>query len=107
MIPKFFKKETIFLLAVAMGKPLQIDMATCNKTWPSYTTVKVEVDLLGHFPKRINRIKKKSGVVGIFMEEVVHQPLSRSCRFSESLKSCSVAAIPEYICPYCRYVDGT
>ncbi|XP_060170631.1 uncharacterized protein LOC132601566 [Lycium barbarum] len=35
-------------------------MATANKTRPSCARVKVEVDLLGEFPKRINiRIKKK------------------------------------------------
>ncbi|KAK4726526.1 hypothetical protein R3W88_031443 [Solanum pinnatisectum] len=52
--PIFFGKETVFSLAAAVGKPLQIDMATWNKTRPSCARVKVEVDLLGEFPKRIN-----------------------------------------------------
>lgn len=36
-------------------------MAISNKTRPSYTRVKVEVDLLGDFPKRTNiEIKKEN-----------------------------------------------
>ncbi|KAH0712323.1 hypothetical protein KY289_008282 [Solanum tuberosum] len=45
----FFGKETVFSLAVAVGKPLQVDMATSNKTRPSCARSKVEVDLLGNF----------------------------------------------------------
>ncbi|WMV42911.1 hypothetical protein MTR67_036296 [Solanum verrucosum] len=52
--PNFFGKEAIFSLAAAVGKPLQVDLATQNKTRPSCARVKVEVDLLGNFPKRIN-----------------------------------------------------
>lgn len=33
---------------------MQVDLATQNKTKPSCTKVKVEVGLLGDFPKRIN-----------------------------------------------------
>ncbi|WMV42195.1 hypothetical protein MTR67_035580 [Solanum verrucosum] len=44
----------MFSLASAVGKPLQVDLATQNKTRPSCARVKVEVDLLGEFPKRIN-----------------------------------------------------
>ncbi|KAG5611553.1 hypothetical protein H5410_022834 [Solanum commersonii] len=51
--PIFFGKEAVFLLAAAVGKPLQVDMATKNQTRPSCTRVKVEVDLLKEFPKRI------------------------------------------------------
>ncbi|XP_060194982.1 uncharacterized protein LOC132624180 [Lycium barbarum] len=59
--PNYFMKEAIFSLASTVGKPLQVDMATANKTRPSCARVKVEVDLLGEFPKRINiRMKKKS-----------------------------------------------
>ncbi|KAK4729937.1 hypothetical protein R3W88_022925 [Solanum pinnatisectum] len=52
--PNFFGKEAIFLLASAVGKPLQVDMATQHKTRPSCARVKVEVDLMGDFPIRIN-----------------------------------------------------
>ncbi|KAH0650283.1 hypothetical protein KY284_030195 [Solanum tuberosum] len=39
-------------------------MATQNRTRPSCARVKVEVDLLGDFPKRINiGMRKKSGEV--------------------------------------------
>uniref|UniRef100_M1BH23 Non-LTR retroelement reverse transcriptase n=1 Tax=Solanum tuberosum TaxID=4113 RepID=M1BH23_SOLTU len=51
--PIFFGKEAVFSLAAAVGKPLQVDMATRNQTRPSCARVKVEVDLLREFPKRI------------------------------------------------------
>ncbi|KAG5585127.1 hypothetical protein H5410_045561 [Solanum commersonii] len=62
--PNFFGKEAIFSLASAVGKPLQVDMATQNKTRPSCARVKVEVDLMGYFPIRINvGVRKKTGEV--------------------------------------------
>uniref|UniRef100_A0A0V0ITN9 Putative ovule protein n=1 Tax=Solanum chacoense TaxID=4108 RepID=A0A0V0ITN9_SOLCH len=62
--PNFFGKEAIFSLAAAVGKPLQLDMATLNKTRPSCARVKVEVDLMGEFPTRINvGMRKKTGEV--------------------------------------------
>ncbi|KAH0675185.1 hypothetical protein KY285_022986 [Solanum tuberosum] len=62
--PNFFGRETIFSLAAAMGKPLQVDMATRNQARPSCARVKVEVDLLGEFPKRIKiGMKKTNGEV--------------------------------------------
>lgn len=52
----------VFSLAAAVGKPLQVDLATKNQTRPSYARVKVEVDLLSEFPKCINvGVKKKTG----------------------------------------------
>lgn len=48
-----FGKEAIFSLARAVGKPLQVGIATRNQTRPSYGRVKVEVDLLQEFSKRI------------------------------------------------------
>ncbi|KAH0706083.1 hypothetical protein KY285_010615 [Solanum tuberosum] len=60
--PNFFGKETIFSLAAAVGKPLQVDMATRNQTRPSCARVKVEVDLMKEFPKRIKiGMRKQSG----------------------------------------------
>lgn len=57
----FFARKTVFCLAAAIEKPFQVDLATQNKIRPSYTRVKVEVDLLGEFPKRINiGMKKKT-----------------------------------------------
>ncbi|KAG5596571.1 hypothetical protein H5410_037803 [Solanum commersonii] len=58
--PNFFGKETISSLAAAVGKPLHVDMATKNQTRPSCARVKVEVDLLKEFPKRINIGFKRS-----------------------------------------------
>ncbi|WMV47050.1 hypothetical protein MTR67_040435 [Solanum verrucosum] len=51
--PNFFGKKAVFSLAAVVGKPLQGDMATRNQTRPSCARVKVEVDLLREFPKRI------------------------------------------------------
>ncbi|XP_049364228.1 uncharacterized protein LOC125828976 [Solanum verrucosum] len=48
--PTFFVKESIFSLAYAIGKPLQLDSATINKTRPSCARVKVQVDLLCDLP---------------------------------------------------------
>ncbi|KAG5590708.1 hypothetical protein H5410_041222 [Solanum commersonii] len=53
-------KPTYFLKA-RNGKSLHIDIATKNQSRPSCTKVKVEVDLLQDFPKRMNvGIKKAS-----------------------------------------------
>lgn len=46
LAPNFFGKESIFSIAAAVGKPLQVDTATSNKTRPSCARVKVEVDLM-------------------------------------------------------------
>lgn len=47
-----------------VGKLLQVGLATENKTRPSCARVKVEMDLLGEFPKRIKiGIKKGAGEV--------------------------------------------
>ncbi|KAG5620172.1 hypothetical protein H5410_005390 [Solanum commersonii] len=62
--PNFFGKEAIFSLAAAVGKPLQVDMATQKKTRPSCARVKAEVERLGEFPKRINMgVRKRTGEV--------------------------------------------
>jgi len=59
--PNFFVKESLFNLAQAIEKSLHIDIATKNQSKPSCAKVKVEVDLLQDFPKRMNvGIKKAS-----------------------------------------------
>lgn len=64
LTPNFFGEEAIFSLTAAVGKPLQVDLATMNKTGPNWAIVKVEVDLLGDFPKRIKiGIKKRASEV--------------------------------------------
>lgn len=44
-------EEVAFSLAPAVGKSLQDNLATKNQTQPSCARVKVELDLLGDFPK--------------------------------------------------------
>jgi len=59
--PNFFVQESLFTMAKAVGKPLHVDMATKNKSRPSCAKIKVKVDLLRDFPKRINvGVKKDS-----------------------------------------------
>lgn len=54
LLPTFYVKEVIFSLASAVGKSLQLDMATMNKTRPSCARVKVQIDLLAELPKFVN-----------------------------------------------------
>ncbi|KAG5580239.1 hypothetical protein H5410_050866 [Solanum commersonii] len=62
--PNFFGKETIISMVAAVGRPLQVDMATQNKTRSSCARVKVEVGLLGECLKRINiGMRKNTGEV--------------------------------------------
>ncbi|KAG5630884.1 hypothetical protein H5410_002601 [Solanum commersonii] len=79
--PNFFGRETIFYLAAAVGKPLQVDLATNNKTRPSCARVKVEVDLLGHFPKRVNvGIKKNTGEIVAKWIDIKYDYLPKYCK---------------------------
>lgn len=54
-----FGKEALFSLAMALGKPLQVNMATKNETRLSCARVKVKADLLSEFPKRIKIVVRK------------------------------------------------
>ncbi|KAG5577692.1 hypothetical protein H5410_057826 [Solanum commersonii] len=51
LLPTFFVKEVLFSLASVVGKPLQLALATINKTHPSCARVKVQVDLLAEKPE--------------------------------------------------------
>ncbi|KAH0638023.1 hypothetical protein KY289_037938 [Solanum tuberosum] len=53
LLPTFLVKESLFSLASAVGNPVQLDLATINKTRPSCARVKVLVDLKGNFPKSV------------------------------------------------------
>ncbi|WMV49188.1 hypothetical protein MTR67_042573 [Solanum verrucosum] len=66
--PNFFVKEVVFSLASAVGKPLQVDMATKNQSRPSCARVKVEVDLLSDFSKRI-KIGVRKQITGDVVEK--------------------------------------
>lgn len=48
------QKGINFFTTTTVGKQVQVDLATKNKTRPSCSRVKVEVDLQREFPKRIN-----------------------------------------------------
>lgn len=63
LLPTFFGKETIFSLAIGIGKPIYVDAATTNKTRPSCARVKIQVDLLGDLPDCVEiEIKNKENV---------------------------------------------
>ena len=47
--PNYFGEEVVFSLALAVGKPLQVDLSTKNKTRPSCARVKVDGNLLTEF----------------------------------------------------------
>ncbi|KAK4706968.1 hypothetical protein R3W88_033478 [Solanum pinnatisectum] len=79
--PNFFGKETIFSIATTVGKPVQVDLATSNKTRPSCARVKVEVDLMGDFPKRVNvGIKKRIGKIMAKWITIKYDYLLKYCK---------------------------
>ncbi|KAK4736998.1 hypothetical protein R3W88_000695 [Solanum pinnatisectum] len=51
--PTYFVKEALFSIASAIGKPLQLDQATINKTRPSCARINIQVDLLSSFPEYV------------------------------------------------------
>lgn len=60
----FFSKKVVFSLAVAVEKPLQVDLAMQNKSKPSCARVKIAVDLFKEFSKRINAgMRLKNGEI--------------------------------------------
>lgn len=61
--PNFFAKEAIFSIALAVGKPLMVDIATKNHTGPSCSRVKVVVDLIAKIPQRV-KINKEDDING-------------------------------------------
>lgn len=78
---KFFGIEIIFSLVTAVGKLLQVDMATTNKMRPSYARVKVEVDLLSDLSKRVNvGIKKKTGEIMAKWITIKYDYLPKYCK---------------------------
>ncbi|KAH0672430.1 hypothetical protein KY290_024672 [Solanum tuberosum] len=65
LLPTFviFDKESLFSLASAVGKAVQLDLTTINKTRPSCARVKVLVDLKANFPKSVmmDIVNEKTG----------------------------------------------
>ncbi|KAH0644843.1 hypothetical protein KY284_032727 [Solanum tuberosum] len=83
--PTYFVKEALFSLATAVGKPLQLDMATINKTRPSCARVKVQVDILGEFPKFvemeiINEATKESRLENVRIQYDMLPKYCKQCK---------------------------
>lgn len=56
-MPKnFIGNEVVFNLAAATGKILQLDIATPNKTIPSFGSFKAELYLIGNFKKELTLV---------------------------------------------------
>ncbi|KAK6773948.1 hypothetical protein RDI58_029187 [Solanum bulbocastanum] len=70
LLPTYFVKECLLSLASAVGKPMQLDLATINKTRPSCARVKVLVDLKGDFPKSITMDMENEVTGEVLMEEI-------------------------------------
>ncbi|WMV12948.1 hypothetical protein MTR67_006333 [Solanum verrucosum] len=51
LLPTFFVEKVLLSLASVVRKPLQLDLATINKTRPSCARVKVQLDLLTDKPE--------------------------------------------------------
>ncbi|XP_060182956.1 uncharacterized protein LOC132612899 [Lycium barbarum] len=81
LLPTFFMKNSLFSLASAVGKPLQLDMATINKTRPNCARVKVIVDLAANLPKVVNMkiTYEKSEVSRIFKVQIQYDVLPKYC----------------------------
>ncbi|KAG5581018.1 hypothetical protein H5410_051645 [Solanum commersonii] len=53
ILPTFFVNEVLFSLAAVVGEPLQLNLATINKTRPSCARVKVQLDMLVDKPQYV------------------------------------------------------
>jgi len=104
--PTYFVREALFSLATAVGKPLQLDMATINKTRPSCARVKVQVDIRGEFPKFvemeiINEATKESRLENV---KIQYDMLPKYC------KQCKVQGHEDEACrnlhPELRNING-
>uniref|UniRef100_M1CMH9 DNA/RNA binding protein n=1 Tax=Solanum tuberosum TaxID=4113 RepID=M1CMH9_SOLTU len=81
LLPTFFVKECLFSLAAAVGKPIQIDQATINKSRPSCARVKVIVDLRKDFPKviKMNIENEATGEVRSNMVAIRYDYVPKYC----------------------------
>lgn len=78
--PTYFIKGTLFSLAFAVGKPIHLDMATLDKTKPSCTWVKVQVDIMVDLSKYME-IK----IVNSIMNEVRVEKVKIQYDFSPNI----------------------
>uniref|UniRef100_A0A0V0ITI4 Putative ovule protein n=1 Tax=Solanum chacoense TaxID=4108 RepID=A0A0V0ITI4_SOLCH len=75
LLPTFFVKKVLFSLASVVGKPLQLDLATINKTRPRCARVKVQLDLLTEKPEFVqlqleNNDNQENSVVKIKIQMI-------------------------------------
>lgn len=94
LLPTFFVKECLFSLASAVGKPLHLDMATINKTHPSFARVKVLVDLLADLLKklRMDMENEATGEICIEWMKIKYDYLPMYC------KTCKLQGRGEFEC---------
>lgn len=93
--PVLFAKRFLLSIATAVGKPIEIDKATQEKTRPSTARVKVELDLLDKLPhrSRVQYLDEKSRKMVEDFQEIVYDNRPAYCNFckhqahNESLSS--------------------
>lgn len=85
----------VFSLAAAIGKPLQVDVATKKQTRPRCARVKVEVDLLRVPQTYQSRVRSKLGEVREKWININYDYIPKYC------KSCKIQGHDEHQC----YVD--
>uniref|UniRef100_A0A0V0IIV3 Putative ovule protein n=1 Tax=Solanum chacoense TaxID=4108 RepID=A0A0V0IIV3_SOLCH len=101
LLPTFFVKECLFSLAVAVGKPIQIDQATVNKSRPSCAHVKVLVDLKKNFPKvvQMNIENEATGEIRYNMVAIKYDYVPKYCfdckMQGHSNEECRMRKIPQ------------
>lgn len=54
VLPTLSTKESLLSIGNVVGKPLQLDKTTINKTRPSLARVKMQKDLNTYLPKHVN-----------------------------------------------------
>lgn len=90
--PYFFGEDMVFSLAAAIGKPLQVDVATKKQTRPRCARVKVEVDLLRVPQTYQSRVRSKLGEVREKWININYDYIPKYC------KSCKIQGHDEHQC---------
>ncbi|KAG5570117.1 hypothetical protein H5410_059883 [Solanum commersonii] len=102
LLPTFFVKECLFSLAAVVGKPIQIDQATINKSRPSCARVKVIVDLRKDFPKviKMNIENETTGEVRSNMVAIKYDYVPKYCfdckMQGHSNEECRMRKMPQH-----------
>lgn len=82
LLSTFFGKESLFSIASAIGKPLQLGMVMINKTRPSCTRVKILVDLLANLPEviEIEVVNNKQNEPSIQIVKIQYDFVPKYCK---------------------------